>query len=68
MISKEQVLKPPASVAISGGVGEGGVCLGMSVCQGGCTPLPPVDRIVDAHLRKHNLPATTVAGGKKIIM
>ena len=29
--------------------------------------MPPVDRILDTHLRKHYLPETTVAGAKNLL-
>ena len=63
----------PEGVCPVGGRGcvLGGVCVQGSVCPvrhvcvssgvcGGCTPPPPLDRILDTCLGKHYLSATTV--------
>ena len=61
----------PGGVCL-GGVSAGGVYWG-DVCPEGCQPrsggvhLPPINRILDTHLRKHYLSATSFADGKSYI-
>ena len=49
------------------GVCLGGVCRGGGVCPKEYRNTPPVDKILDTRLWKHYLPATTVAGGNKVL-
>ena len=64
----------PGGCLSKGGVCSGGVCPGYlprgNICLGGLPKrvvhFPPVDRILDTHLWKHYLFATSFVDGKKI--